>query len=78
MLRKPLARFYAIALLFATFIYTEAAFSAAPGLEPEAAQPGNQTAARLPEVHLDGTYFTRNGKRFIPMGAHWVPAKADG
>jgi len=32
--------------------------------------------ARLPEVHLDGTYFTRNGKRFIPVGAHWVPAKA--
>ena len=32
--------------------------------------------SRLPEVHLDGTYFTRNGKRFIPMGAHWVPARA--
>jgi len=30
----------------------------------------------LPKVHLDGTYFTRDGKRFIPVGAHWVPAKA--
>ncbi len=31
---------------------------------------------KLPAVHLDGTYFTREGKRFIPLGAHWVPAKA--
>jgi endo-1,4-beta-mannosidase len=30
----------------------------------------------LPAVHLDGRYFTRDGHRFIPMGAHWVPAKA--
>jgi endo-1,4-beta-mannosidase len=34
------------------------------------------SATRLPEVHLDGTYFVRNGKRFLPVGAHWVPAKA--
>jgi hypothetical protein len=33
-------------------------------------------AGKLPPVKLDGTYFTRNGKRFIPVGAHWVPAKA--
>ena len=32
--------------------------------------------SRLPEVHLDGHYFVRDGKRFIPVGAHWVPAKA--
>jgi endo-1,4-beta-mannosidase len=31
---------------------------------------------KLPKVHLDGTYFTRDGKRFLPVGAHWVPAKA--
>jgi len=31
---------------------------------------------KLAAVHLDGTYFTREGKRFIPVGAHWVPAKA--
>lgn len=35
-----------------------------------------RNSSRLPEVHLDGGYFTRNGKRFIPVGAHWVPAKA--
>ena len=43
---------------------------------PEA-EPAEATgASRLPAVHLDGTYFTRDGKRFIPVGAHWVPAKA--
>ncbi|HXY08052.1 MAG TPA: beta-galactosidase [Terriglobales bacterium] len=41
----------------------------------------SQTAAtdqpgKLPRVSLDGTYFTRDGKRFLPLGAHWVPAKA--
>ena len=30
----------------------------------------------LPKVHLDGHYFARDGKRFVPVGAHWVPAKA--
>lgn len=35
-----------------------------------------QTDSKLPAVHLDGTYFTANGKRFLPVGAHWVPAKA--
>ena len=38
-----------------------------------AGQPGTQP---LPKVHLDGAYFTRDGKRFLPVGAHWVPAKA--
>ena len=33
-------------------------------------------AAALPAVRLDGNYFSRNGKRFLPVGAHWVPAKA--
>jgi endo-1,4-beta-mannosidase len=37
---------------------------------------GERNSSRLPEVHLDGAYFTRNGRRFIPVGAHWVPAKA--
>lgn len=40
---------------------------------PRAADPG---MARLPEVHLDGHYFLHQGKRFLPVGAHWVPAKA--
>jgi hypothetical protein len=39
------------------------------------AEKGSVTT-RLPRVSLDGTYFVRDGKRFIPVGAHWVPAKA--
>ncbi len=31
---------------------------------------------KLDKVRLDGTYFSVNGKRFLPVGAHWVPAKA--
>jgi len=34
------------------------------------------SANLLPAVHLDGQYFVRDGKRFIPVGANWVPAKA--
>lgn len=34
------------------------------------------STGKLPAVHLDGTYFTRAGRRFIPVGAHWVAAKA--
>lgn len=30
----------------------------------------------LSAVHLDGNYFSRGGRRFIPVGANWVPAKA--
>jgi hypothetical protein len=37
---------------------------------------GHSGDSRLPAVHLDGQYFERDGKRFLPMGAHWVPAKA--
>jgi len=40
------------------------------------AQQSNHPDSKLPPVHLDGTYFTANGKRFLPVGAHWVPAKA--
>jgi len=32
--------------------------------------------SKLPAVSIDGGYFAANGKRFVPMGAHWVPAKA--
>jgi endo-1,4-beta-mannosidase len=41
-----------------------------------AAQEQTDAGSKLPPVHLDGTYFTANGKRFLPVGAHWVPAKA--
>lgn len=40
------------------------------------AQEKTDVGSKLPPVHLDGTYFTANGKRFLPVGAHWVPAKA--
>lgn len=30
----------------------------------------------MPPVTLDAGGFVRSGKRFVPMGAHWVPAKA--
>ncbi|MBX3233863.1 MAG: cellulase family glycosylhydrolase [Labilithrix sp.] len=33
-------------------------------------------AATLPAVTLDAHGFVRGGKRFVPLGAHWVPAKA--
>jgi endo-1,4-beta-mannosidase len=36
----------------------------------------SQPNSKLPPVQIDGTYFTANGKRFLPVGAHWVPAKA--
>ncbi|MGO8786676.1 MAG: glycoside hydrolase 5 family protein [Terriglobia bacterium] len=32
--------------------------------------------AQLPAVRLDGNYFSHDGRRFIPVGANWVPAKA--
>jgi len=31
---------------------------------------------QLPAVRLDGNYFSREGHRFIPVGANWVPAVA--
>ncbi|HXY41367.1 MAG TPA: hypothetical protein VEQ10_16955 [Vicinamibacteria bacterium] len=43
---------------------------------PAVATAAQAADARLPAVRLDGTYFTRDGKRFLPVGAHWVPAKA--
>ena len=51
--------------------------------EPSQPKTGVETAAeqeptdgRLPSVRLDGNYFSREGRRFIPVGANWVPAKA--
>jgi hypothetical protein len=41
-----------------------------------AQQRAASTEARLPAVHLEGGYFSANGKPFLPVGAHWVPAKA--
>ena len=50
--------------------------SASPSQQKNSANTERSVAQKLPAVHLDGTYFTRDGKRFIPVGAHWVPAKA--
>jgi len=49
-----------------------------PSKRPTTSSGQNSASTRLPPVHLDGTYFAlvRDGKRFIPVGAHWVPAKA--
>jgi endo-1,4-beta-mannosidase len=52
---------------------TEAAPVSQAGAEMKNDAP---SAMRLPPVHLDGQYFVRDGKRFLPVGAHWVPAKA--
>ncbi len=43
---------------------------------PAQASGAGQKVARLPKVRLDGTYFSRDGRRFLPAGAHWVPARA--
>lgn len=42
-----------------------------PGMLPAQTAP-----ERLPRVTFDGSYFSANGHRFLPVGAHWVPAKA--
>src|SRR5688572_19615936 len=39
-------------------------------------RPTKGAGERLATVALDGSYFVRDGKRFVPMGAHWVPAKS--
>jgi len=48
----------------------------APVFGGETPQTNATEVRKLPAVHLDGQYFIRDGKRFIPVGAHWVPAKA--
>ena len=51
-----------------------AAASLLLALVPAMAAP--TTAGRLPAAQLDGNYFSRDGHRFMVVGAHWVPAKA--
>jgi endo-1,4-beta-mannosidase len=46
------------------------------GLAAAAQNTKPPVTSKLPAVHLDGGYFTADGKRFLPVGAHWVPAKA--
>jgi endo-1,4-beta-mannosidase len=44
--------------------------------DPAHAQAASLDGSRLPSVRLEGNYFSKNGRRFIPVGANWVPAKA--
>lgn len=44
--------------------------------ETSAQGPAILASAPLPAVRLDGTYFSAGGKRFVPVGVNWVPAKA--
>jgi endo-1,4-beta-mannosidase len=43
---------------------------------PALAAENSSAVHPLPAVTLDGTYFSRGGKRFVPVGVNWVPAKA--
>ncbi|MFM2287430.1 MAG: hypothetical protein RL684_573 [Pseudomonadota bacterium] len=49
-----------------------AACVAASGLDVAIAAPASNASA----ASLDGDYFSREGHRFVVVGAHWVPAKA--
>ncbi len=42
----------------------------------ESAGGAAAVGSRLAPVQLTGNYFTRDGHRFLVVGAHWVPAKA--
>lgn len=42
-------------------------------VQKEAHSAGNGES-RLPAVRLEGNYFSHDGRRFIPVGANWVPA----
>src|ERR1700691_4221320 len=47
------------------------------GQKPADTPPGSAAGkepAPLEPVRLDGTYFTRGGRRFISVGVNWVPA----
>ena len=46
------------------------------GTASEQSSQQGMNEAPLPAVRLDGNYFSREGRRFIPVGANWVPAQA--
>ena len=56
-------------VVFACALLSSGLVAAAQDIKPP-------VTSKLPAVHLDGGYFTADGKRFLPVGAHWVPAKA--
>jgi len=76
-------KFVRAALVFILLVQLGSRLAATEtAIHPQTSTPASakhwqsQPEPRLPEVHLDGTYFVGNGKRFLPVGAHWVPAKA--
>ncbi len=87
---RPWSRAKAVAIVAAAFsaVGPMACFSLAqdPARQAEAIRseqsiqtpaPGvGEKSGKLPIVRLDGTYFSRNGRPFLPVGAHWIPAVA--
>lgn len=59
-------------LLASCWITLAVSLSAQEAQRPTADAGGSALAP----VKLDGTYFFANGKRFLPVGVNWVPAKA--
>jgi endo-1,4-beta-mannosidase len=77
-MRFATSRWSSVALVATSILLSSFAF-AGQNSKPSSSTEENATADsgnRLPAVHLDGNYFSRDGKRFIPVGANWVPAKA--
>ena len=66
-----------VLLMFVLLYVGVSAGAAKPGAPVDQAQASSSSGeSKLPAVHLDGNYFSRDGHRFIPVGANWVPAKA--
>jgi endo-1,4-beta-mannosidase len=68
-----MTRHFSIALVVVFIAFLPAFVLAGDNSNDSAAE---DSAKRLPAVRIDGNYFSRDGHRFIPVGAHWVPAKA--
>ena len=51
--------------------------ASSPAVPPAPAAIAGQSpeSINLTPCRLDGSYFSHGGKRFIPVGAHWIPAK---
>ncbi len=77
MQRNALVRLTEVAISCLCVIALLSADAFAAKMHAPLAERADQSGdLRLPEVHLDGQYFVRKGRRFLPVGAHWVPAKA--
>ena len=65
-----------VAVLVCLCVCCAGADTAKQSKPKEQSSVGQESGTRLPAVSLDGNYFSRDGRRFIPVGANWVPAKA--